>query len=416
MSLARASLWTAASTLIKIGAGLVVVKLLAVSFGPAGVGQAGNFRQMVTVLGVLAGAGIFNGVTKFVAQYQDDPAQLQKVVGTSSAMVLGFSTLLALVFLLAAAPISQGLFGHTHYQGLVQLVALVQMGIAWANLLLALMKGFRDAAGNALSLIAGSLIGVAAYYLCYRLGGYQGALLGLALVPALVVIPAAVMLWRRGRLPQGWFKPRWDGWLAGQLGKFTLMALITSVTLPVAYVMMRNLMAAHYSWDEVGIWQGVSSISDAYLQFITASFSVWLLPTLSRLVDKAAIGREVMRSLKFVLPAVAAASLTVWLLRDFAIWLLFSDRFIAMRDLFAWQLVGDVLKVGAYVYGYLVIAKASLRFYILAEISQFALLTGFAHWLIPAHGALGAAQAYMATYIVYFTLCSVVFLLWHRRA
>ncbi len=56
------------------------------------------------------------------------------------------------------------------------------MGIAWANFLLALMKGFRDAAGNAFSLIAGSLIGVAAYYACYVLGGYQGALLGLALV------------------------------------------------------------------------------------------------------------------------------------------------------------------------------------------------------------------------------------------
>jgi antigen flippase len=113
---------------------------------------------------------------------------------------------------------------------------------------------------------------------------------------------------------------------------------------------------------------------------------------------------------------VAAASLTVWLLRDFAIWLLFSDRFTAMRDLFAWQLVGDVLKVGAYVYGYLVIAKASLRFYILTEISQFTLLTAFSHWLIPAHGAVGAAQAYMATYIVYFALCSGVFLLWRKRA
>lgn len=133
-----------------------MVKLLAVSFGPAGVGQAGNFRQMITVLGVLAGAGIFNGVTKFVAQHHDDPTRLRSVVGTSSAMVLGFSTLLALIFLLAAAPISQGLFGHTHYQGLVRLVALVQMGIAWANLLLALMKGFRDASGNALSLIVGS--------------------------------------------------------------------------------------------------------------------------------------------------------------------------------------------------------------------------------------------------------------------
>ena len=66
MSLAKASLWTAASTLVKIGAGLLVGKLLAVSFGPAGLGLAANFRQLITVLGVLAGAGIFNGVTKYV--------------------------------------------------------------------------------------------------------------------------------------------------------------------------------------------------------------------------------------------------------------------------------------------------------------------------------------------------------------
>ncbi|NIG81449.1 lipid III flippase WzxE [Klebsiella sp. Ap-873] len=416
MSLAKASVWTAGSTLVKIGAGLLVVKMLAVAFGPSGVGLAGNFRQMVTVLGVLAGAGIFNGVTKYVAEHHDNPEQLKRVLGTSSAMVLGFSSLLAVIFVLAAQPISIGLFGHADYQNLVRLVALVQMGIAWANLSLAIMKGFRDAAGNALALIAGSVIGVLAYYACYRLGGYQGALLGLALVPALVVIPAVVMLVRREHVPLSYLKPSWDKLLASHLGKFTVMALITSVTLPVAYVMMRNLLAEHYSWDEVGIWQGVSSISDAYLQFITASFSVYLLPTLARLKEKSAITREIVRSLKFVLPAVAAASLTVWLLRDFAIWLLFSPKFSAMRDLFAWQLVGDVLKVGAYVFGYLVIAKASLRFYILTEISQFALLTGFSRWLIPAHGALGAAQAYMATYIVYFALCCGVFLIYRRRA
>ena len=416
MSLAKASIWTAASTLVKIGAGLLVVKLLAVAYGPSGVGQAGNFRQLITVLGVLAGAGIFNGVTKFVAQYHDDPARLRVAVGTSSAMVMGFSTLLALIFLLAAAPISQGLFGHSDYQGLVRLVALVQMGIAWANLLLAVMKGFRDAAGNALSLIIGSVIGVLAWVLCFKLGGYQGALLGMALVPALVVIPAMAMLIRRGVVPLGYFAPRWDNGLAGQLSKFTLMALITSATMPLAYVMMRNQLAAHYSWDDVGIWQGVSSISDAYLQFITASFSVYLLPTLSRLTTKAEISREISKSLRFVLPAVAAVSLCVWLLRDVAIWLLFSEKFIAMRDLFAWQLVGDVLKVGAYVFGYLVIAKASLRFYILAEVSQFALLTLFSHLLIPVHGAAGAAQAYMATYIIYFALCCGVFFIWRKKA
>lgn len=416
MSLAKASIWTAGSTLIKIGAGLVVVKLLAVAFGPSGVGMAGNFRQLITVLGVLAGAGIFNGVTKYVAEYQQQPERLRPLLGTSVTLVLGFSTLLAILFLAAATPIANLLFGHDDYRDVVRALAFIQMGIAYANLCLAILKGYRDAIGNALAVIGGSLIGLVAFWLCLQLGGYVGALAGLALVPALLVIPAGIMLLRRTPLALTSLKPAWDRAIAGQLGKFTLMALMTAVTLPVAYIMMRNLLAAHYSWDEVGIWQGVSSISDAYLQFITASFTVYLLPTLSRLTDKAALAQEIVRSLKFVLPVVAVVSFCVWLLRDFAIWLLFSSEFTAMRDLFVWQLVGDVMKVGAYVFGYLVIAKAALRFYLLTEVSQFLLLTGFSHWLIPLYGAQGAAQAYMATYLVYFLLCCCVFIIYRRRA
>lgn len=408
-------MWTAASTLVKIAAGLLVVKMLAVAYGPSGVGQAGNFRQLITVLGVLAGAGIFNGVTKLVAQHQQQPGELRAVTGTASAMVMGFSLLLAVGFLLFAAPISQALFDDVKYQQVIRIVAFLQMGIAWANLALAIVKGFRDAAGNALALIVGSIIGVAAWFVCYWLGGYSGALVGLAMVPALVMIPALAVLARRDHLPMRYLLPVWQPEFARQLGKFTLMALITAVTLPVAWVMMRNLLQVHAGWEQVGLWQGVSSISDAYLQFITASFSVWLLPTLARLDNKADISREIIRALRFVLPAVMAVSLCVWLLRDFAIWLLFSSQFTGMRDLFVWQLIGDVLKVGCYVFGYLVIAKASLRFYILTEVSQFILLTGFSRWLIPLHGAAGAAQAYMATYIAYFALCAGVFTLYRRR-
>ncbi|TKI03895.1 lipid III flippase WzxE [Martelella alba] len=415
MSLARASIWTAGSTAVKIAVGLLVVKLLAVSFGPDGVGQAGNFRQLVTVLGVLSGAGIFNGITKYVAQYQQQPAQLRRVLGTGSALVLGFSTLLTAVFLLAADPIGRGLFGHDRYRQVIYAVAFIQLGIAYANLLMAILKGFRDAAGNALAVAGGSILGAGAYLLSYLIGGYPGALAGLALVPAAALAPAAVILARRNFIRIGDLRPMLDRTLAVQLGKFTLMAVMTSFTLPLAYIMMRNLLARQYSWADVGIWQGVSSISDAYLQFITASFSVYLLPTLSRLTDKRDIAREIGRALRFALPAVASVSLLLWLLRDLVIRLLLSAQFDAMRDLFAWQLVGDVLKVGAYIFGYLVIAKASLRFYFLTEISQFALLMAFSHWLIPRHGALGATQAYMATYIVYFILCGGVFILYIRN-
>lgn len=392
-----------------------MVKLLAVSFGPEGVGQAGNFRQLITVLGVLAGAGIFNGVTTYVAQYQQQPQQLRALVGTASTMVTGFSTLLALVFLLAAAPVSTALFGHDRYQNVIRIVAFLQFGIAWANLLLALIKGYRDARGNALALISGSLTGVLGYVLCWWLGGYAGALTGLALVPALLVFPALVIMKRRVPLPLRWLRPTWQPEMARHLAKYTLMALITAVTLPVAWVMMRNQLAASNGWAQVGLWQGVTSISDAYLQFITATFSVWLLPTLARLDNKQAIAREIGRALRFVLPAVAVASLSVWIMRDIAISLLFSAAFHDMRDLFVWQLCGDVFKVGAYVFGYLVIAKASLRFYVLTEISQFILLTLFSRWLIPLHGASGAAQAYMFTYVTYFALCCGAFIVYCRK-
>ncbi|WP_315709044.1 lipid III flippase WzxE [Brenneria uluponensis] len=416
MSLARASMWTAVSTLIKIGVGLVVIKLLAVTFGPEGVGQAGNFRQLITVLGVLAGAGIFNGVTKYVAEYQQRPEQLNALLGTSVVVVLGCSALLAVLFLLAAAPISQLLFGSEHYQSVIRALAFIQLGIACANLFLSILKGYRDVRGTALTIIAGSLIGLIAYYLCFQSDGYTGALVGLALVPALVVLPAGWWLRRRAHIGLRALMPCWDNVQAGNLAKFTLMALMTAVTMPVVYIMMRNQLAAHYNWEAVGVWQGVSTISDAYLQFITASFSVYLLPTLSRLVDRRAIAQEVVKSLKFVLPAVMAASFCIWLLRDVVIWLLFSRQFIAMRDLFPWQLTGDVLKVGSYLFGYVVIARAALRFYLLTEVSQFLLLAGFSHWLIPLHGALGAVQAYMVTYLIYFLLCCSVFIIYCRRA
>ncbi|MEI7188672.1 lipid III flippase WzxE [Dickeya dianthicola] len=416
MSLARASLWTAASTLVKIGVGLAVIKLLAVTYGPEGVGLAGNYRQLITVLGVMAGAGIANGVTRAVAAVPPDANRPGPLLGTAVSLSMGCSLLLMLALWLLAAPLSRLLFGDDAYQPAIRALAWLQLGIAGASLLLAILKGYQDARGNALAVMAGSLLGAVAYGVSVWLGAYTGALVGLALMPALVCVPALALLFRRTPLGLRALTPDWSWPLAGQLTCFSLMTLITAVTLPVGYVVMRNQLAAHYTWQEVGVWQGVTTISDAWLQFITASFPVYLLPALARLQDKRAVRHEILSALRFVLPAAAAVGVAIWLLRDVAIRLLFSSAFSAMRDLFAWQLAGDVLKVGAYAFGYLVVARASLRFYVLAELSQFLLLTGFARWLIPLHGALGASQAYLATYAVYFLLCCGVFILYCRRA
>ncbi len=415
LSLARASVWSTAAILIKLAVGLLLIKLLALAFGPEGVGCAGNFMALIPVLGVLSGAGIYNGVTKYVAEFQFDAVRLHRLFGTSALIVLGSSGLLALVLIGAAAPLSRLLFGREDLQDVLRVVALIQFGIAFANLFLAILKGRCDAKGAALSVMSGSLLGLGVYWLACRLGGYAGALIGLALMPALLILPAAIALLKRKIISWHGLKFTWDRTLARGLFKFTAMALVTSLTLPLAYVMIRQWLATHYSWQEVGIWQGMSKISDAYLQLITAPVTVYLLPTLARLKTKQDLAYEIRRAQRFLLPLALGLSFSVWLLRDVVIGVLFSADFRPMRDLFAWQLSGDVFKVGAYVFGYLIIVKASLRFYVLAETLQFSLLLLFSHWLIPIGGALGAVQAYAATYAVYFALCVYLFFIYCKR-
>ncbi|MFP3036528.1 MAG: lipid III flippase WzxE [Arsenophonus sp. ER-LPS3-MAG3] len=414
MSLAKTSIWMSISIFIKVITGLIIIKLLSVSFGPSGVGQVGNFRQLIIILSSLSGAGIFNGVIKYVAEYYRTPKKLSAVLGTSSSIILGFSVLLIIIFLFFSSFISFALFGHTRYQIVIYALAFIQIGIAYANYFLSILRGYRDIQGNAISIIVGNLVGIIIYYFCFRLNDYQWTLIGLALFPALTIIPSAMIIFSYKHFTIAYLKPCWDSVISRNLGKFTLMTLITSVTLPIAYIIMRNLLAKEYSWNEVGIWQAVSSISDIYLQFITISFNIYLLPTLAKLQDKNLISIEIFKTLKFILPIVFILSSIIWLFRDLIILLFFSVEFITMRDLFIWQLIGDVLKVSAYVFGYLIIAKAALYFYILTEIIQFILLIAFSYFLIPAYGALGAAQAYMITYIVYFILYNSIFYFYFR--
>ena len=178
---------------------------------------------------------------------------------------------------------------------------------------------------------------------------------------------------------------------------------------------MRNWLSEARSINEVGLWQGMSKISDAYLQFITAAFSVYLLPTFAKLNHWEEVSREVIKSLRFVFLTTTILGLFIYLFRNMIIALLFSDDFIAMQELFIWQLIGDIFKISAYVFGYLILAKAAIKIYILGEVLQSLLLLFLGVFLISDKGALGAVQAYMWTYMIYFLLCLIIFMSFRRR-
>ncbi|WP_439287307.1 lipid III flippase WzxE [Lonepinella sp. BR2357] len=409
-TLTSTTLWTSTAVAIKLIIGLVVIKIFALNFGSAGLGQAANYMTLLTVLGVLSGAGILNAVTKFVAEYEQDPQRLQAILGVSSLWIMSVSAILALIGLLFAQPISLFLFQTADYSLTIQLLALLQCLMALGNYFIAILKGQRQAKACAMSSIFSNLVGSICLLLCLWFAGYQGALIGFACIPALIVVPSLIALFKQHWYWHWqWLKPKFDFSISALLSHYMLMTLVTACTMPVVSILLRNQLIDSQGLSAVGLWQGLSRISDAYLQLLTTAFSVYLLPTFAKLSEKSAIQKEAKKALGFIFPLALALALLVFFSRDYLIIVLFSPDFTPMSDLFGWQLVGDLFKVASYVFGYLWLAKAATGRYICAEIVQGVLLFGLSSYGIAQQGVAGATLGYGLCYMIYFGFCWALF-------
>jgi antigen flippase len=102
-----------------------------------------------------------------------------------------------------------------------------------------------------------------------------------------------------------------------------------------------------------------------------------------------------------VVPAVTLASGALYLLRDLVIALVFTREFLPMSDLFGWQMVGNVLKMSGWLFGYVLVARVSPLHIGILELAKGGAWILFARWLVPAGGGQGAVQSYVATGAAY---------------
>jgi len=110
-----------------------------------------------------------------------------------------------------------------------------------------------------------------------------------------------------------------------------------------------------------------------------------------------------------MLPIVIVLTSSIWLLRDFLVPLLFSNKFIPAYEFIYYQLIGDIFKMTTYVIGYLVIANAMTKLSIAGDLCQAVLFYFIAQYFISKNGAIGVAEGYAITYAFYFSLILLIF-------
>ena len=307
--------------------------------------------------------------------------------------------------------ISLALLRSDQFAELIAIFGLTMSVLFIASLLGAVLNGYMEIERLLGANLLGAFLSLAlAVWLVARYKVY-GALLATALAPLMSLCGMGVVLAGARWFQVREFLQRPDRQYAVRLGKYSVMALVTALTVPTSQILIRNYLISHFSVVGAGYWQAVTRISDNYLSLVTTTLAVYYLPRLSEIQDARILRQEILHGYHLILPLVAGSALAIYLLRDFIIRVLFTVAFMPMKPLFAFQLIGDVLKIASWLLAYVMVAKAMTRYFIVTEISFAATLLILTIIFVRKFGLVGVTYAFALNYLAY-----LVLMLWKFRA
>jgi PST family polysaccharide transporter len=245
---------------------------------------------------------------------------------------------------------------------------------------------------------------------CIMKGHLNGALFAVSIQNGLIGLITFLCC-----LKEGWLKKRnLFGSVQHEHMKailnYMLMALTTALSLPIALILVRNILIHFEGWDAAGEWQAVWKISETYLAVITIALGTYYLPKLASVKKTDLLKKEVYLTLKLILPIAILMAIIVYCLRDIIIFVLFTEKFYNARDLFSVQLCGDVVKIASWLMSYPMLARGDIRWYVSSELLFSILFIISSYFFVQYIGVDGANLAYLLSYCFYFIfMCFYMF-------
>jgi PST family polysaccharide transporter len=407
VNLIRTSLWSGVATIFRVFIGFFLNKILAVYVGPSGVALLGQFSNYSGMLTAFGNGGINAGVTKFVAEYDYDSIRQQRVVNTSLGIAFYCSLIFGCLNYIFAESISLYLFNSFEYVTIFKVFAVTLVFTSLNGTLLSILNGYKKIKLFILVGILNNLIGlVMTYFLAVNYHVF-GALLSVVLTQSIVCITTLLIVRKFEWFNFSFLKGKFDILTILNLSKYTLMALTSVCVVSVSQIIVRNYLTEYLSLDEAGYWQAVWKISEIYLMIITTSLSTYYLPRLSEINEKCELRKEIFRGYKILLPLTIAMAGVIYALREYIILILFTPKFMLMKDLFLFQLVGDVLKITSWLLAFLMLAKSMTRVFVITEIIFSMSFIGLTYLFVNSFGLIGITYAYALNYFFYLIMICV---------
>ncbi len=383
---------------------LGINKILAVYVGPAGYAALGQFQNAVAVTSTLMGGAFNTGVTKYTAEYAEDPGRQVAVWRTAGTLSVALSVIAAMLVFTCRGFLAEKLLKDRSLESVFTWFAVGLVFLVLNTYLLAILNGLKEVARYVVCNICGSLLSLVITFLLVFSFGLKGALIALATYQSVAFLSTLFVCRRLVVFKVTNLFGRPDREVVGNLLKYALMAIVSAVCLPLTQMLIRTEIGDVLGWHAAGYWEAMWRLSSAYLMMATTTLSIYYLPRLSELKTYEGLVAEIASGYKIILPFTIMAGLVIYFLREPVVLFLFSPDFMPVTSLFSWQLVGDSLKIGSWIIAYLMLGKAMFKTFIFTEIFASLLFYALAAWLIRAVGLEGVVISYAVNYAIYWVV------------
>lgn len=406
----KASFFSAMSSFIKIITSLVLCKIIAVKLGTEGMALFGQLLSFVTIVLVIAGGSINQGVIKYVAEFIiTDEDKLKNLMSTSFRIIVYSSCLVGLVSIFGSKYFANWILHDENFYTIFILFGFTLFFYGLNNLFLSIVNGFKEYKKNNIINIIINIAGlILSLFFIYSLDVY-GALLSVVANQSVTFFITLYLLRNEQWMKKDFLLRKVDVNLLKKLLGFALLAFASSALTPFVSILVRNYIIDNISLEAAGLYEFVNRVSAASIMFFTLTISTYYLPRISEIRKKEELIKEVKSTCEIIVPVLLVILATVYLLRLTIIKLLASDNFLPSADLFLYYLLGIFFKIISQILSFIFVAEAKIKIALSLEVSFNLYFTIMTIYSIDVFGLMGTAYAFLLSYILYFGILVCLF-------
>jgi O-antigen/teichoic acid export membrane protein len=409
LRLIKTTFFSGIITLIRISSGFVANKVVAIFTGPGGVALIGAFSNFISIVLTFANGAINAGVIKYTSEYEGDNDKLKSLFSTSFKISVYCSGIVGIILLLFGSFFSSTIFVTNLYGNPIRVLGGTIILYSLNSLLISILNGKKQIKTYTIVNTIGSIIGLGFTLVLVYYFKLEGALFALVLSQSIVFFVTLFFITKSDWFSLDYFKQNVDLDIVKKLSHYSLMAVVTALTIPVSQIILRNMLISSLGIQSAGIWQGMMRISDGYLMILTTALSTYYLPKLASLHTDKELKNEILQGYKLILPTVFFSCMVIYLMRFFIIRLLYTSDFMVMEDLFFYQLLGDFFKMASWILAYLIVAKSMTKLFVIMEIGFSLGYIILGYTCVHYFGIKGISIAFAIKYFIYFVIMIIFF-------